>query len=335
MTYSGAGIAEDIGLKHLSRIALALLCLVAVVMPVAAQNYPSRPIRMVVPFSAGGPTDIMARLLGAKLTEAWGQPVVVDNRPGASGMIGADIVAKAPPDGYTLVLTVGADAITAALYPKMPYDPQHDLKPICLVTNSPFVLVVHPSLPVRSVAELIALARARPGEVTFASGGVGLPSHMAGELLKMRAGIDLLHVPYKGQAPATADVLAGHVPLMFVNTMNGMPYIHEGRLHALGVSSPQRIEAAPDIPTIAEAGLPGFDVSTWFAIMAPAATPDAIVRRLADEIARILRQPDVRASLAAQGAEPVFEGPDVVVARQRADIAMWREVVKAAHIQPQ
>lgn len=322
-------------MKQLRRVVIALLCVVAGPASAMAQAYPVRPIRLVVPFSAGGPTDIMARLLGAKLTEAWGQPVVVDDRPGASGMIGGDIVAKAPPDGYTVVLTVGADAIPAALYPKMPYDPRRDLKPVCLVSNSPFILVAHPSLPVRSVAELIAHARARPGEIAFASGGVGLPSHMAAELFKTRAGIDLVHVPYKGQAPATNDVLAGQVPLLFINTMNGMPYIRAGRLHALGVSVPHRIDAAPDIPTIAEAGLSGFDVSTWFGVMVPAATQDAIVHRLADEIERILQLPDVRATLATQGAEPLFEGPAALAARQRAEIAMWREVVKAAHIQPQ
>jgi tripartite-type tricarboxylate transporter receptor subunit TctC len=321
--------------RHVWRIAAVLVALMGPIAGAAAETYPSRPIRMVVPFPPGGPTDILARLLGGKLTEAWGQPVVVDNRPGAAGIIGTEIVVKAPPDGYTLVLSIAADAISSALYPKMPYDVLHDLRPVCLVSISPFVLVVHPSLNVRSLGQLIELARARPGQIGFASGGVGVPSHMAGELLKWRAGIELLHVPYKGQGPAMADVLAGHVPLMFVNPMNGLPYIRDGQLHAIAVSTPERIAAAPEIPTLAESGLPGFDVSIWFAVQAPAATPDDIVRRLADELRRILEQPDVRASQAAQGAESVFEGPDAVTARLRADIVKWTEVIKAANIRPE
>jgi tripartite-type tricarboxylate transporter receptor subunit TctC len=326
---------QDLAVKFWSGIAVAGVVALLGVTDAAAQTYPSRPIRMIVPFSPGGPTDILARLLGAKLTEAWGQPVVVDNRPGAGGMIGTELAVKAPPDGYTLILSIAADAISVALYPKMPYDVQRDLRPVCLVSISPFVLVAHPSLQVRSLGELIELARARPGQIGFASGGIGVPSHMAGELLKWRAGIDLLHVPYKGQGPAMADVLAGHVPLMFVNPMNGLPYIRDGRLRALAVSAPERIPSAPELPTVAESGLPGFDVSIWFAIQAPAATPDDIVRRLADELRRILAEPEVRASQAAQGAESVFEGPDEVTARLRADIVKWREVIKAANIQPE
>jgi tripartite-type tricarboxylate transporter receptor subunit TctC len=332
----GREIAWELAVTHLSRIVIALLCVVAGVTSAAAQSYPSRPIRMIVPFSPGGPSDILARLLGSKLTEAWGQPVVVDNRPGASGMIGTELTVKAPPDGYTLILSNLADAISVGLYPKLPYDILRDLKQVCVVSISPFILVAHPSAQVRSLDELIARARAKPGELSFASGGgVGVPSHMAGELLKWRAKIDLLHVPYKGQGPATADLLAGHVPLMFVNAMNGLPSIREGRLNAIGVSMPQRIPSAPDIPTLSESGLPGFDVGIWFGIQAPAATPDEIVRRIAGEMRRILDQPEVRAALAAQGAEPLFEGPEAYAARIRADIAKWTEVIKAADIRPE
>jgi tripartite-type tricarboxylate transporter receptor subunit TctC len=300
-----------------------------------ADDYPSRPIHMIVPFAAGGPSDILARLVGNKLTEAWGQPVVIDNRAGASGIIGTELAVKAAPDGYTLILDNLGDAISVGLYPKLPYDLVRDLRPVSLVADSPFMLVVHPSVPVHSVTELIALARAKPGALAFASAGVGVPSHMAGELLKSMAHIDLTHVPYKGQAPATADVLSGQVPLMFTNPLNGLVFVRDGKLRALGISTAHRIAAAPDIPTVAESGLPGFDVGIWFGIQAPAATPDPIVRKLADQIRRILEAPDMRAGLAAQGAEPLPEGPEAFAARIRADIDKWSAVIKAAGLHPE
>jgi len=250
-------------------------------------------------------------------------------------MIGTELTVRSPPDGYTLVLSNLADAISVGLYPKLPYDVVRDLQPVSLVAESPFVLVVHPSLPVNSLSELIALARARPGELGFASGGgVGVPSHMAGEMLKYRAKIDLIHIPFKGQGPATADVLAGHVPMMFTNPLNGLALVRDGRLRALAISTPQRIAAAPEIPTIDESGLPGFDVGIWFGVQAPAGTPMPIVRQLAAEIRRILEQPDMRASLAAQGAEPKPEDPETFGVRIRADIAKWTEVIKAAGLRP-
>jgi tripartite-type tricarboxylate transporter receptor subunit TctC len=301
----------------------------------AAEDYPTRQIRMIVPFSPGGPSDILARVLGAKLADAWGQAVVIDNRAGASGMIGTELAVKASPDGYTLILSNNADEISVSLYPKLPYDIVRDLQPVCLVSQSPFVLVVHPSVPARSLAELIALARVRPGELGFASGGgVGVPSHMAGEMLKWRAGIDLIHIPFKGQGPATQDVLAGHVPMMFTNTMNGLPFMRDGQLRALAVSTAKRTAAAPEIPTVAEQGFPGFDVGIWFGIQAPAGTPRPIVDKIAGEVRRILDQPDMRAQLAAQGAESLFGGPEVFAARIRAEIVKWAEVVKAANLHP-
>jgi len=301
----------------------------------AAEEYPTRQIRMIVPFSPGGPSDILARVLGAKLADAWGQAVVIDNRAGASGMIGTELAVKSPPDGYTLILSNNADEISISLYPKMPYDIVRDLQPVCLVSQSPFVLVVHPSVPARSLAELIALARARPGELGFASGGgVGVPSHMAGEMLKWRAKIDLIHIPFKGQGPATQDVLAGHVPMMFTNTMNGLPFMRDGQLRALAVSTAKRTAAAPEIPTVAEQGFPGFDVGIWFGIQAPAGTPRPIVDKIAGEVRRILDQPDMRAQLAAQGAESLFGDPEVFAARIRAEIVKWAEVVKAANLHP-
>jgi tripartite-type tricarboxylate transporter receptor subunit TctC len=300
-----------------------------------AENYPSRPIRIIVPFSAAGPSDILARLIGAKLTEAWGQPVVIDNRPGAGGIIGIELATKAPADGYTLVLSNLADAISVGLYPKLPYDLVRDLQPVSLVVDSPFLLVVNPAIPVHSVAELIALARAEPSRLAFASSGVGVPSHMAGEMLKWMAHIDMTHVPYKGQSPATADVLAGQVTLMFTNPLNGLAFVRDGRLRALAVSTGKRIAAAPEIPTVAESGLPGFDVGIWFGVQAPAGTPNEIVRQLAAEIRRILDQPDMRASLAAQGAEPTPEDPETFAARIRADIAKWSQLIKAAGLRPE
>ena len=301
----------------------------------AADSYPARPVHFIVPFPPGGPSDLLARPLGAKLSALWGQPVVVENRTGAAGMIGTDVVAKAAPDGYTMGISIAADALTIALYPKMPYDALHDIRPVCTVSVSPFILVAHPSLKVHTLAELIALARQKPGQIGFASGGVGVPSHMAGELLKTLAHIDLLHVPYKGQGPATADVLAGQVPLMFINTMNGLPFVRDGKLNAIAATTPQRLATAPEIPTLAEAGLPGFDVSIWFAILVPAATPEPIVRKIADTFGKVLEQPDVRALQAAQGAETLFEGPDAAVMRRDADIVKWRAVVEAANIHPE
>ena len=301
-----------------------------------AQDYPSRPIRMIVPFSPGGPSDITARLFGQKLTEAWGQPVVIDNRAGASGMIGTEMAVKAAPDGYTLVLTNSADAISVGLYPKMPYDITKDLQPVSLLIYSPFILVVHPSLEARTLGELMALAKAKSGQIGFASGGgVGVPSHMAGELLKWRAKIDLIHIPYKGQGPATADVLAGHVPMMFTNAVNGLPHIREGKLRALGLSTPQRIPVAPEIVPLAEQGLPGFEVGIWFGVQAPAGTPDEIVRKLTAELHRILLTPEMQATLTQQGALPLPEGPAQFAARLRSDIATWTEVIRAAGIKPE
>jgi len=316
------------------RLAL-VLALGLSVSAAAAERYPARPIHMIVPFSAAGPSDILARLIGAKLTEAWGQPVVIDNRPGAGGIIGIELAVKAPADGYTLVLSNLADAIGVGLYPKLPYDLVRDLQPVSLVADSPFLLVVHPSLPVHSVAELIALAREEPGRLAFASSGVGVPSHMAGELLKWMTHIDMTHVPYKGQSPATADVLAGQVPLMFTNPLNGLAYVRDGKLRALAVSTATRMDAAPEIPTVAESGLPGFDVGIWFGVQAPAGTPNQIVRQLAAEIRRILEQPDMRASLAAQGAAPRPEDPATFAARIRADIAKWSQLIKAAGLRPE
>jgi tripartite-type tricarboxylate transporter receptor subunit TctC len=300
----------------------------------AADTWPSRPVHIIVPFAPGGPADILARLVGSRLSDTWGQPVVVDNRPGAAGIIGAEVVAKSPPDGYTLLLSNMSDAVSVTLYPKLPYDLVRDFKPITPIAMTSFILAVHPSLKANSVAELIALARAEPGKLAFASSGSGTLSHLAGEIMKSMADIDMLHVPYKGQSPATNDVLAGRVPLTFTNTMVGLPFVRSGKLRALAVSPIRRIAVAPDIPTVAESGLPGFDVAPWFGLHAPAGTPDDIVRRVAADVDAALKVPEIAGRLKAMGAEPAAETPQAFDARVRSDIEKWGRAVKSSGAHP-
>jgi len=296
----------------------------------SAQNYPSRPIRLVVPYPPGGPLDIMARAIGHKLTEAWSQPVVVDNRAGAGGNIGADLVAKSPADGYTLLMgAVATHAINPTLYGKLPYDPVKDFAPLALVAQVPNILVVNPAVPARSVRELIELARARPGYLNFGSGSTGSTGHLAGELFKTMAGVQMVHIPYKGGAPAMADLLAGQVELMFDNLANALPNVRAGRLRALAVTTLARSPAVPDLPTIAEAGLPGFDLTTWFGLMAPAGTAPEIVAKLNAEIVRALAAKDMRERLEKMGAEPPANNtPERFAAFIRAEAAKYAKVVK-------
>ena len=297
---------------------------------VSAQNYPSRPIRLVVPYPPGGPLDIMARAIGQKLTEAWSQPVVVDNRAGAGGNIGAELVAKSPADGYTLLMgAVATHAINPTLYGKLPYDPVKDFAPVALVAQVPNILVVNPSVPARSVKELIELARARPGYLNFGSGSTGSTGHLAGELFNAMAGVQMVHIPYKGGAPAMADLLAGQVQLMFDNLANALPNVRAGRLRALAVTTLARSPAMPDLPTIAESGLPGFDLTTWFGLMVPAGTPPEIVIKLNAGIARALNAKDMRERLEKMGAEPPADNtPEHFAAFIRAEAAKYAKVVK-------
>ncbi len=313
-------------------VRLMALVVVGTGTAIAADDYPSRPIKLVVPSSPAGPMDILARLVGAKLHEAWGQPVVVDSRPGAAAIVGLDYVAHAPADGYTLSMFDLGSPISVSLYPKLPYDLVRDFRPIALIARSPFILVVHPSVEARTLTELIALAKAKPNGLAFGSAGVGVTSHLGFELLRRMAGIELVHVPYKGQAPATTDLLSGQIQTMFMNPISGLPFVRDGRLRALAISTATRSPAAPDIPPIAEAGVPGFDVAIWFGMTARAATPRDIVDKLAAEIARIQALPEIVARLAEMGAEPVIEGPAALAARVDADIARWGEVVRAAHV---
>ena len=309
-----------------------LAILFGVACAAAAQTpYPAKPVRFVVPFPAGGPLDIVARAIGQELSKSWGQPVIIDNRPGAGGNIGADLVAKAPADGYTILMgAVSTHAINVSLYNKLPYDPIRDFAPVTLITSVPNVLVVHPSVPVKNVQELIALAKARPGQLNFASGSTGSAGHLAGELFKSMAGVDMTHIPYKGAAPDVIDLMAGQVSLMFDNMASALPYIKAGRVRALAVTTLKRSPLLPQLPTISEVGLRGFDISTWFGIFAPAGTPPDVVAKLNTEIVRILHTPEMKERLAALGAEPIGNKPDEFSAFIKAEIPKYAKVIKAS-----
>lgn len=312
-------------------LGLALLCPVSGA-EVQAATYPSKPIHFVVPFPPGGPLDIMARAIGAKLHEAWGQAVVVENKPGAGGGIGADYVAKAPGDGYILLMgAVSTHAINPYLYAKIPYDPVKDFIPVTLVAQVPNVLVVNPSLPVKSVKELIEYAKTKPGALSFGSGSTGSTGHLAGELFKTMAGVDMVHIPYKGAAPAMFDLLAGQTQLMFDNIANALPQIKTGKLRALAVTTSRRAPALPDLPTIDEAGLRGFDLTTWFGVFVPAKTPQEVVDKLNAEIVKTLQSKELRERLAAMGAEPpsITTPADFAAFVQR-EAAKYAQVVKAS-----
>lgn len=297
----------------------------------SAQGYPNRPIRLVVPFPAGGTTDILARAVSQKLTEALGQAVVVDNRAGAGGNIGADLVAKSAPDGYTLLMgTVGTHAINPSLYSKMPYDHVKDFVPVVLVAGVPNVLVVNPALPVNSVADLIKLAKDKPGTINFASSGSGTSIHLSGELFKTMAGVDMTHVPYKGSSPALTDLIGGQVQVMFDNLPSSLPQIKGGKLRAIAVTSMARAPALPGVPTINESGLPGFEASSWFGILAPAGTPAPIVARINAEVNKWLQSSDAREKLLAQGAEAAGGSPEQFGGYMRSETEKWAKVVKAS-----
>ena len=299
--------------------------------PDHAQGYPSRPIRLVVPFPPGGSLDVVARAIGQKLTAAWGQPVVIDNRPGAGGNIGADLVAKSAPDGYTILEgALSTHAVNVSLYSKLPYDPVRDFAPITLVATTPNVLVVNSAFPVNSVPELIAYAKAHPGALSFGSGSNGSAGHLAGELFKAEAGVDMVHVPYKGAAPALQALLAGDTQLMFDNLANSMPQLKAGKLKALAVTTARRSALAPDLPTLAESGLPGFDIYTWWGFMAPAGTAPEVIAKWNAEVTRILGTPEMKAFFAQQGAEPAPTSPDQFAALIRSEIPKYARIIKAS-----
>lgn len=299
---------------------------------VMAQNYPERPIRLIVSFPPGGSTDVTARILSPKLSELLGKQVVVDNRPGAASTLGTELVAKAAPDGYTLLMSDTTFGIVPALYEKLPYDAERDLAAVSQVISVPAVLVVHPALPVHSVKELVALARAKPGQLNFGSGGVGTPVHMAGELLKLAARIDIVHIPYKGAGPALSDLLGGHFQMMFPTLPSVIPYIRSGKLRALAVTSGRRSAAFPTLPTMAEAGVPGVTSVAWFGVHAPAATPKAIIERLHADIVKALQDPTVRTRYASEGSDIIASAPGEFARFVSGEIAQWKKVVKQAGI---
>jgi len=293
-----------------------------------AQTYPARPIRMVVPYPAGGTTDLLARGIAQKMGEALGQQVVVENRTGAGGNIGSDLVAKSKPDGYTLLMgTIASHAINPNLYRDLPYDAVKDFAPIALVATLPNLLVVNPTVPVKTVKELIALARARPGELAFASAGSGTTQHLSGEIFKKMAGVDMLHIPYKGNAPAVTDLVGGQVQVMFDNIPISLQQVRAGKLRALAVTGPRRSPVLPDIPTIAEAALPGYSVTSWFALFAPAGTPQDIVALLNRETNKALADPALHRQLADQGIETGSGTPAQLAAHIQAEIQRWKKIV--------
>ncbi|SNS20317.1 Tripartite-type tricarboxylate transporter, receptor component TctC [Noviherbaspirillum humi] len=316
--------------KLFSTAALAAITLAAghAAAQADAKNFPSKPLRIVVTFTPGGAPDILARMLGERFTAAWGQPVVIDNKPGAGGNIGSDFVAKSAPDGYTLVVgTVGTHSINGALYSKMPYDMVKDFSPVTLLATTPNILVVNNDVPAKNLQEFIQLGK-KEGKMTFASSGSGTSIHVSGELFKSMTGIDMTHVPYKGRAVAIPDLLGGRVTMMFDNMPSSLPLVKEGKLRALGVTSSKRAAAAPEIPTIAESGLPGFEAVSWFALFAPANTPKPIVDKIQAEVARYLKTADASKKLMDLGLEPVASTPEELAAYQKSEIAKWAKVVK-------
>ncbi|MDB5808874.1 MAG: bug [Betaproteobacteria bacterium] len=311
--------------------AIAALFIFAASHAGAQASYPAKAIRYVVPFPAGGPLDIVARAIGQDLNKAWSQPVIIDNRPGAGGNIGAEVVARSPADGYTILMgAVSTHAINPTLYSKIAYDPIKDFAPITLITSVPNVLVVHPSVPVKTVKDLIALAKSKPGQLNFASGSTGSAGHLAGELFNSMAGVQMTHIPYKGAAPAVIDLIAGQVSLMFDNLASALPNIKASRVRAVAVTTLKRSPLVPDLPTISESGLRGFDVSTWFGIFAPAGTPPEVVIKLNAEVVRILHTSEMRERLATLGAEPVGNKPEEFAAFVKSEIPKYAKVIKAS-----
>jgi tripartite-type tricarboxylate transporter receptor subunit TctC len=306
------------------------LAMAAAATMAGAAQYPERPIRMVIPFPPGGSLDVVGRIVGYKLTEVLGQNILIDNRSGASGNIGVEIVVRAPADGYTILLNTLPLAVNPSLFAKLPFDVMRDLTPISLVAASPFVLVVHPSLPVKSTKELIALARARPGQINYASAGNGTNLHVAAERFKSLAKVDMTHVPYKGGGPALTAVLAGEAQVGFISSVAAMPHVASGRLRALGITSAKRSPALPQLVSVAESGLPGYEFTTWFAILGPRGLPEPVVTTLHKGLLTALKSPDVRERLSKEGAEVIGSSPAELGTFLQSEIAKWAEVVKAA-----
>jgi tripartite-type tricarboxylate transporter receptor subunit TctC len=322
------------------RVALgAVLAIAVAAAPEAgaarAEEFPTRPIKLIVSFPAGGASDILGRAVGQRLAESFNQPVVIDNRGGAGGTLAADVAAKAPPDGYTLFMGAGAHALAPSIYAKLGYDFIRDFAPISLIAKSSYLVLLHPALPPSSVGELIALARARPGQLNFASPGTGAPPHLAGELFNRMAGVKLVHVPYRGDTQALADLVGGQVQLAFLAISASLPFVKSGQLRAIAVTSSERTPVLPELPTVAESGLPGYAIGTWFGLLAPAGTPPEVITRLHDETARIVGGDDIRQRFAAIGFEATSNSPAEFAAHIAAETAKFAAIAKAAGIQPE
>jgi tripartite-type tricarboxylate transporter receptor subunit TctC len=316
-------------MSNLSIVRLLLIITIVLISGfAAAQDYPTKPIRWVVPFPPGGPTDLLARTVGQKLSETWGQPIIIENKPGAGGNLGVDLAAKSPGDGYTLVIVpTGNITVNPTLFANLPYKPS-DLAPVTMLATVENVLVVNASVSARSLADLVTLAKSNPGVLTFASPGAGSQAHLAGELMKLAAGIDLLHVPYRGVGPALNDLVGGHVSMMFSQMSSALPHIQSGALRALGVASLKRSMVMGELPTIAEQGFPGFEATSWYALMVPAGSPKDVITKLHAETVRILHLPDVKEKLAGLGADPVGNSPEELAATIREESERWAEVIR-------
>jgi tripartite-type tricarboxylate transporter receptor subunit TctC len=309
-------------------------CVFAAAASASAQSYPARTVRMIVPYAAGGNTDITARAISGKLAEVFGQQVIVDNRPGGATNIGSELAAKSPPDGYTLFMGGASNAINMSLYAKPPYDTLRDFAPITLCVKGANVLSIHPSLPAKTLKELIALAKSRPGQLDFASSGLGSSNQMAGELLKVTTGINIVHVPYKGNAPALTDTVAGHVHMIFSGVPALVPHIQSGRLRAIAIGSLKRFPAIPEVPTFDESGVKGYEATTWFGLMAPIKTPGEIVTRLNTEVVKIIASPEISKRFVTEGLEPIGNSPAQFAQFIRDEITKYAKVIKAANIKP-
>lgn len=311
----------------------AMVCTLAATLPsmAPAQTYPQKPVRLVVPFGVGGPGDAIGRMLGRQLTDSLGQPVVIDNRSGATTIIGTELVAKSPPDGHTLLLISTTHAVNPSLFPKLPYDPIRDFAPVTLITATPFMLGIHPSVAANSVADLVNIARGKPGSLNYGSSGAGSSIHLTTELLKTAANIQMTHVPYKGSGPAFIDLIGGQIQVLFSSTVSTLPHVKSGKVRGLAITSLKRARALPDMPTVAES-YPGFESSSWFGLLAPAKTPQTVINRLLQDTRAALKSPDVNQALLSQGAEPGGSSPAEFGAYFQAEIDKWAKVIKSAGI---
>jgi tripartite-type tricarboxylate transporter receptor subunit TctC len=314
-----------------SLVALMLIA-AALTLPANAQTYPSKAVRLIVPFAPGGSTDIIGRVVAQKLNEMWGQPVLVDNRAGGSTVIGTEAVAKAAPDGHTLLVTPAPFTIVPSLMQKLPYDPQKDFEPITLINTTPLVVVVHPGVPAKSIKELIALAKAKPGALNYGSSGSGGSNHLAGELFNAMAHVKMVHVPYKGNAPALTDLVGGHVDVVFNGLTSALPLVKSGKLRALGVTSLKRSSTLPDVPTLDEAGLKGFQAVAWNGLTAPARTPKNVIDKINTDVLKVVRSPELIEKLKAEGSDPVGSSVEQYSSFLREEIAKWNKVIKLANI---